>query len=432
MNAGPGQAGAAHARRRWLRWLLALCAAPFVLLALLWLVVWLALPPERVVPLLLARLGASLNLELTAEGDPSSRLGRHPAFVVRNVVAREPGAERPLLQARRILVALPWRTLRGLGDPLDLARIELDAPLLDLPALRHWLASRPPGDARLPTLSDGLRVRAGEVRGDGWRLEALDLSIPRFQPARPLRAWISGRYDNGATRAPFDLALSWTRPESGRGLGIAGFVEPSREDWALPAWVTFSGTPRWGEGIQVLPAKLGASARYVSGETSVPFAIGLHGPLRSHGGAWTLLPAGVALRGAGPVPRFDGRGTLAIGPRLVARLDGRIAQWPPDWPALPPPLSASGSPLALALDYAGAPTLSDPLQLRVARDDTTFDGRLRVPEMVAWAGAGADSPLPPLQGRLQTPRLEIAGARLEGVVVEFEDEPATTTPDPAP
>ena len=42
-----------------------------------------------------------------------------------------------------------------------------------------------------------------------------------------------------------------------------------------------------------------------------------------------------------------------------------------------------------------------------------------------------DSPLPPLDGRLEAARIEIGGARLEGVVVEFEDDaPATGAPTP--
>ena len=53
MNATPAQAGAPRARRRWRRWLLVLLAAPVALVLLLWLVVWIALPPERMVPLVL-------------------------------------------------------------------------------------------------------------------------------------------------------------------------------------------------------------------------------------------------------------------------------------------------------------------------------------------------------------------------------------------
>jgi hypothetical protein len=41
------------------------------------------------------------------------------------------------------------------------------------------------------------------------------------------------------------------------------------------------------------------------------------------------------------------------------------------------------------------------------------------------------SPLPPLRGHLQTPRIDIAGATLEGVEIDFEDDavmPSTAPP----
>lgn len=420
MNATHGQAGTPRARRRWPWLLLAACMAPVALLVLLWLVVLVVLPPERMVPLVLARIGATLNLEISAQGDPASRLSASPTFVVRNVVAREPGAERPLLQARRILVALPWSTLRSLGDTLDLARIEIDAPTLDVPALQHWLATRPPGDGRLPTLSDGLQVRAARIEGTDWRIEALDLSIPRLQPLQPLRARANGRYADAAMQAPFVLAATLMRPASGHGVGLAGTVVPARGGWRVPAWVTLSGALHWSDTLQLLPARFGASGRFESGDARLPFSLGLHGPLRTHSGAWTLLPAGISLRGNGLVPTLDATGHAVLGKRLALALDGRIAQWPQAWPTLPPPLGDSREPLALSLRYHGAPGLDDPLELHVARDDLRFDGRLDVPALATWAGAvQRDSPLPPLSGRLGTPALEISGARLEGVVVEF-------------
>ncbi|TYT27266.1 hypothetical protein FZO89_13940 [Luteimonas viscosa] len=431
MNASPRQAGTPRARRRWPRVLL-VCAVPLALLVVLWLVVWLALPPERVVPMVLARIGASMNLEISAEGDAASRLGAHPSFVVRNLVAREPGAERPLLQARRLLVSLPWSTIRSLGDTLDLVRIELDEPVVDVAALQHWLGTRPPGEGRLPTLSDGLRVRDGRIEGAGWRIEALRLALPRLHPDQPLRAQAAGRYVDASTRAPFDLAATLMRPASGRGFAVAGPVVPAQGDWRLPAWITLSGALHWNDGLRLLPARFGASGRYLSGDTTVPFSLGVHGPLRAHDGSWTLVPAGLALRGGGLVPVFDARGRLGLGQRLLLDLDGRIAQWPEAWPALPPPLGGSREPLALSLAYLGAPDLSDPLALRAGRDDMRFDGRLDVPALVVWGTSTLpDSLLPPLDGRLEAARIEISGAQLEGVVVEFEDDPAAA-PAPPP
>ena len=427
MNAGAGQAAPPRAHRRRARLALGLATVAVALGALLWLVL-AALPSSRAVPALLARIGASMDLEISARGDAGSRLGARPTFVVRDLVVRQPGAARPLLQARRLLVAVPWRTLRGLGEPLELARIELDRPRLDLPALQQWLAARPPGDGRWPTVTDGVQVAEGRIDGDGWRVESLRLSLPQLRQDAPLRAQGSGRYVDASLRAPFALATTLQRPASGRGFAVAGAVAPGTSDWRLPAWITLSGALHWDDGLQLLPARLGSRARLVTQTQAVPFTLGVHGPLRSHAGAWTLLPARVVLRGEGLVPDLDAHGNAALGRRLVLQLDGEIARWPEAWPALPPPLGQSQAPLALEAGYRGAPDLSAPLSLRAWREDLRFDGRLDLPALLAWsAAAPRDSLLPPLQGRVQAQRIDVSGAQLHGVVVEFSD--ASSAPE---
>ena len=78
--------------------------------------------------------------------------------------------------------------------------------------------------------------------------------------------------------------------------------------------------------------------------------------------------------------------------------------------------------MPFALDYKGAIDFADLAALELARDDSRFDARFRLPAVLAWLDAGATgSPLPPLQGNLSTPRLEIAGATLEGIEVELDD-----------
>ena len=66
--------------------------------------------------------------------------------------------------------------------------------------------------------------------------------------------------------------------------------------------------------------------------------------------------------------------------------------------------------------------LLDIAALELRRDDTRFAARFHLPAVLDWLDSGAiGSPLPPLQGRLSTPRMEIAGATLEGVEVELDD-----------
>ena len=83
---------------------------------------------------------------------------------------------------------------------------------------------------------------------------------------------------------------------------------------------------------------------------------------------------------------------------------------------------ASNSPLPFVLDYSGAANLSGDTALQLRRDATRFDGRFRLPDVLAWIEAAADgSPLPPIDGRLTTPVLEITGATLHGVEITFDD-----------
>jgi hypothetical protein len=405
-----------------------------VLLAL-GLAVRFALQPQRATRFLLDRIGSSLGLEITASGNAGYRLRGTPQLVLRDVVAREPGATTPLLRAGRIFVSLPWSTIRAGGDVLAATRLELDAPVLDLPALQHWLATRPPSARQLPSLSAGLRIRDGSIHNDDWRIDRIDTELPLLAADQPLHARLRGRYLDPPLTIPVDLAVAIIRPGAlvqarATGFAAAGQIVVERGgDWRLPATVKLSGPLTVGkDDLRITPARLGVAASYESGDTRLPFALGIHGPLLFDEAVWTLSPAGVALRGRGaedsdPIPTLDARGSLALGRRLVLRLHGALAGWPPAWPALPVPIGQSRSPLPFALDYTGQPDLSDIAALQLQRDATRFDGRFRLQGVAGWIAADNDavSPLPPLDGKASTPRIEIAGARLDGVEVTIED-----------
>lgn len=411
--------GPRPSRRRWRRVLLLLAA---LAIASPLLVRWL-LQPEQLTPFVLARTGDALGLVITA-GRSEVRLRGEPQLVVHDLDAREPGAKTALLQAGRVVFALPWSTLRSRGRDLVVTRIELDAPVLDIPALQAWLAKRPPsGETRIPTLTDGLRIDAGRIVNDDWRIDDIAVRLPALQPSRPLRGSVRGRYLDAPTRIPFDLAVAMTRPDNDAGVAVLGAVTVERGDWRLPAYVKLSGPLHLGEDdVTMTPARLGVSARYVSGETTLPFALGLHGPLRFDEATWTLAPAGVVLRGEGPLPSFDAHGALALGRRLALSLDGTLPTWPDSWPALPAPVSTSRAPLPFALRYDGAPDLSAVTSLSLRRDAMVFDSRFRLYDVLGWIDRVGGSPLPPLDGSLRAPRLEISGATLEGVEISLDDE----------
>ena len=396
--------------------------AAIVLILLVALLAWLMQPP-RATGFLLDKVGDALGLRITASGAVDYRLRGTPQLLLHGVVAQRPGDATPLLRAERVFVSLPWSTIRARGDDLTVQRVELDAPVLDVPALQRWLATRPPSETRIPTLRDGLRVVRGRIVNDDWTIDGIDIALPSLSPTTPIRTKLRGRYLDSPTRIPFDFDIALSKPENGAGIAAIGGISIEGAGWKLPARVRLSGPLHLGDDeVRMAPAKIGMSARYVSGTSEMPFVLGAHGPLLFDEGVWSLQPAALVLRGEGTIPDATAQGAIALGRRLVLRLHGDIAAWPQAWPVLPPPLSASTSPMPFALDYAGRVDFSDRATLQVRRDDTSLDARFHLPVVLDWINADAGgSPLPPLQGTLHTPRIEIAGARLEGVEVEFDD-----------
>ncbi len=438
-------------------------AALLLLLVVALIVARIALRPDRVAGFVLSSLGDALGLEITTRGESEYTLRGGPVLVVRGVTVREPASKKTILTAARILVSVPWSTVRGRGATLDVTRIELDAPVLDVAALQAWLAARPPSDSALPTLRDGLHVNGGRIDGDGWRVDALDVALPRFAADLPVAARVSGRYRavggngavDGSLSVRFELSAAATRPSNDAGVALLGRVTATGADWRVPTRLRASGLVHSdADGLRIprLRASLaGAYEALPPPPDSVPlaFAVAITSPLSWTGGTLTLVPAGLALRGDEAirtttnaatqlVPVLDARAAIALRAESPARvdlgLDGRIARWPDGWPALPAPLSASASALPVTLRYAGALDGSEPLSLQLRRDGTRFDARLRVADVVAWATrADAASPLPPISGTLASPRLDVSGVQLEGVEIEF-DEPTLppSLPRPAP
>ena len=392
-----------------------------------------ALEPRRATGFLLARIGNAMGLEISAGGGAEYRLRGTPTLVLRDVVAREPGAPVPLLRADRIFLSLPWSTLRARGAELTATRIELDAPALDLPALQRWLATRPPSERRLPTLGEGLRIRDGSIHNDDWDIDGIQVELPLLAPEAPLHARLRGRYFDPPLAIPVDLSVAIVRPaalleSTSTGFATAGRIVVQRgSDWRLPATVTLSGPLALGrDNLRIAPARLGAVAAYEAGGTRMPFSLGIHGPLLFDEAAWLLAPANVVLRGRDDpdtdlVPALDARGNLALGRRLVLRLQGGLATWPAAWPALPEPLASSRSRLPFTLDYTGTPDLAGIAALRLQRDAAGFDARFRMQDVQAWLAGDATNPLPPLEGSVRASRLDIAGAQLEGVEIEIDD-----------
>lgn len=418
------------ARRRALRLGVALLVLLGCVLALRML-----LQPARVTGLVLSSLGNSLGLEITASGDSNYTLRGTPTLSVRDLIVRQLGAPSPLLRADRLLVSVPWSTVRSRGTQLDITRIELDAPVLEVDALKHWLASRPEGKSRLPTLSDGLHVTGGRVAGDGWSIDALSLALPRLAPGRPFLLRAAGTVRSTSVSVPFDLEAAATRPGNDAGVAVIGTIAPQDKDgrWAVSARLRAAGVLHAVDGSVGIPrlrASLGG--RYDAGPARLPFAVAITAPLSYRDGAITLWHAGIGLRGNGVVPDVDAGGALryrvvtGTSQPLTVELVGQLLHWPKGWPALPPPLGQSTSPLPFVLRYSGAADVSDPVAATLRRDATRLDASMRIDDVLAWTQQPAGgTPLPPLSGRLTSPRLEVAGATLQGVEVGIEEDAPT-------
>jgi len=422
-----GPTGGAIGKRA-VRWALALA----VLIVIGAIALRMALQPERLTRFVLHAVGETLGLEITATGVGEYRLRGSPMLVARDVVARLPGSAVPVLRAQRLLVQVPWTTVRSRGAVLDIERIELDAPVVDVAALQAWLASRPAGDGGIPTLRRGLQVRDGRIDGKGWSVRKFDVDLPVLHAGRHVAARVRGQAVSGPMRGRFDLAVALTQPANGAGFAAFGPADVVRGDTSVPMQVQLAGRALIGSGtLQVAPMRLAVAGTVHGPAMELPFAAALDGPLRLDGSAWTLGPAGLVTRGEGLVPRLDAAGRLRLADgSLGIALRGRIARWPASWPALPP-LSQSPNPLGLKVDYHGAPDLSGDARLRLDWDGASADVRLGLFEGLAWTRAAATgTPLPPLAGKARIPVLDVAGATLEGIEIEFEPPAAARGPRP--
>jgi hypothetical protein len=433
------RAGASQDRRA--RRMLVFGAVAVGVVLLSWLALHALLQPQRASRFLLERLGGSLGLEIHATGVAEYRLRGTPMLLLRDLSVREPGAARELLHADRAMVSVPWSTIRARGDVLAAQRLELDAPRVDLPALQHWLATRPPSKQRqLPTFADGVRITDGRLDNDDWTIDGIQLDLPRLAAGEALHARLRARYLAPPLAIPADLAITITDPDAVLRDARTGFAASGRitvqrgSDWSLPGWIVLSGPLRFGaDGLRLQPARIGVAAQWESGDTRVPFALGAYGPLLFDNAVWLLADAGVVLRGRGapatdPVPSLRARGQLALGRRLVLRLNGDVARWPQAWPALPAPLDASTAPMPFALDYTGTPDLGDVASLSLQRDAAALDARFRLADVQAWLAADDANPLPPLDARVHAPLLELDGARLEGVEATLSSPEAADAP----
>jgi hypothetical protein len=343
-------AAAPRKRRRW-PWLL---LVPLLALGA-WAAVRALLEPERLSAYLLRQAHAASGLELSLAAPAD--VGFWPDLHLRleGLSARAPGAASPVLRVARVEAVLPWSALRS--PTLQLRRLRLVQPQLELPALQAWLAGRadagPPAPLRLPELEAALAIEDGTIAAPDWRIEALALQLDALRAGRPSRLVTSGRMQRaGQPAQPFALRLETTPQQRGDtlrfdaldlhleapfALSLAGHVllrHPQRLQLALHGTM-----PRWPAQWPPLPVAAGGPAALqlgvdydgtpdLRGEFALRLAQGesvlTAAATRATLQHWLDAPAAAGLpplRAELQVPRLDFGATRLHGVRLRVRDD---------------------------------------------------------------------------------------------------------------
>ena len=121
------------------------------------------LQPERVTALLAAQ-ARSVGLELHVDGAARYRfLPRIEAVLPASRILVD--GKTSLLAAQSVRVRVPWRSLWT--GPLVIDDLAIEKPVLDLEALRAWLAARPATNAPAPDVRLSVRIDDAKVVSSG-------------------------------------------------------------------------------------------------------------------------------------------------------------------------------------------------------------------------------------------------------------------------
>lgn len=338
------KATAPRKRRRW-PWLL---LVPLLALGA-WAGLRALLEPARLSAYLLRQAQTASGLEFTLAAPADVGFWPDLHLQLDGLSARAPGAASPLLRVARVEAVLPWSVLRS--STLQLRRLRLAQPQLELPLLQAWLASRadagPPAPWQLPELEAALEIEAGTILADGWRIESLELQLDSLQAGRPALLAASGSWQQ-ADRAPQPFALRLETTPQQRG-----------------------------DALRFEPLTL---------QVETPFALTLAGHV-----------------------------LLRHPHQLQLALHGALPRWPAQWPALPVPQTADGAAIQLQVDYDGTPDLRGDLALHLTQGDASLVGATSLAALRLWLDTPTAAGLPPLRAELQAPLLELGTSRLHGV-----------------
>ncbi len=431
-------------RSRWKKILIAFAMFAIGLL----LAAWYMLQPERLTALVLDRAGRMFQVELHTSGPGSYALRPEPRLVLPGLSATVPGERSPFFRSQRVELALPWATLRGKST--DISSVVMKSPDVDLAGTRRWLAILPPRTTplKLPTLTRGMQIEDGVLRGSDWRVEHLNASLPALADAKPATLDARGDFVRGADVSKFRGTLASTPAGWGLGLRVDAARIVLTADGAIPS-LTANGELRAADSfvvdlhgtLQRIPPQwaVAIDSSY-AGSRDTPFSIATGNEPAAPDPA-SALPLGPARRHMHlhveigdpkrqPALLLDGQADR--NELLEGKLHGEVSRWPDAWPALPAALSAGTSALDFKASYHGTTLLESPVAFDIKRADAVLQGSARIADLRAWMHDTHASALPPIEATLSLPQIEASGVQLRGVRMQIRDDDAPAKPVRAP
>ncbi len=443
----PGAVAGKPKRRRWPRVLGSFAALSIIGI----IVIAYFLQPTQLTALLLARASSALKLELHTTGSGNYALRPEPRLVLPGLSATIPGSNAPFFHSDKVEVALPWNTLRGRSTAIS--SIVLKSPDIDMPALQRWLATRLPSTTpfKFPTLTRGLQIKDGMLRGSSWRIEHLVVALPFLADGKPAKLDARGDLVRAAATSTFALTMTATPAGLGRGIRIDNAHLALKAEGELPS-LSAAGSMRasdtfaldltgamqhvpslWAKSIDSSFAKPGDTPFSIIASDGPPIPADGTAPVATvQNGLRLQLMLGDAKR----QPALTLNGEESMRENLALALHGQLSRWPDAWPGLPPALGSNAAPIVFSASYQGSIFLSDPIVFDVKRADTTLQGRFHIADVRAWIGKKFDALLPPIEATLSVPLIDIGGMQLHGVQMDIRDDaptqPAAKPPVVAP
>lgn len=181
------------------RWIAIIAGIPALLLVAALIAVYVMLQPRHFTATLRdAAKGAGLQLSLAAPAQPS--IWPQPGVVLKGVTLTSQDSQTPLLLATRLRLVVPWHTV--LGGKTTISALQLDAPRVDIDAVRQFLSGKNTSGASaatLPGINAGITVRNGVLVQDGSVLaNHIELHAGALHPGMSFQLSASAHLTSGS------------------------------------------------------------------------------------------------------------------------------------------------------------------------------------------------------------------------------------------